>query len=311
MKILVTGGAGYVGSVLVPQLVTAGHDVTVLDNMSYEQAGLIGLRSLYQFNLVNGDVRNLNLVKELLEDVEIVIPLAAVVGAPACDKDPEMAQAVNYDAIESMLKLMKPEQKIIFPTTNSGYGTKSGDVYCTEETPLEPISLYGRLKCEAEKLILKRGNAITLRFATVFGVSPRLRLDLLVNSFVYEALQRKYILLYEKDFRRNYLHIRDAADCIIHCINSFDSMKNEIYNVGLDEANLSKWQLANLVKEHVPEFEIVCSEIGTDPDKRDYIVSNEKLRQSGFVASRPIEKGVEELLSVYKMMSSWRSMSNV
>lgn len=301
-KLLVTGGAGYVGSVMVPALLDKGYEVTVLDNLMYGQTSLLGLADRENFNFARGDARDERQLKELLPKVDAVIPLAAIVGTPACDRDPALAESLNLGAIQSLIKLRSKEQIIVFPTTNSGYGTKSGEVYCTEETLLEPISLYGRTKIEAEKTLLDSGNAVTLRMATVFGVSPRMRTDLLVNHFVYEAVNRGYIIIYEKHFKRNYIHIRDVADCFLFCLENFDKIKDEPYNLGLDEANYNKEELSNLVKEYVPNFNVVFSEIGTDPDQRNYIVSNEKLEKAGFTACRSVRQGIPELLKAYKMM---------
>lgn len=301
-RVLVTGGAGYVGSVMVPMLLDAGYEVIVLDNMMYGQTSLLGVADCEKFSFVRGDARDERLLGELLPKVEAIIPLAALVGAPACDRNPTLAESLNLGAIRSLIKLRSPEQIIIFPTTNSGYGTKSGDVYCTEETPLEPISLYGQNKIQAEKELLESGNAITLRMATVFGVSPRMRLDLLVNHFVYEAIHRGYIIIYEKHFKRNYIHIRDVADCFIFCLENFERLKNEPYNLGLDEANYTKEELANLVKRSVPNFNIVFSDIDTDPDRRNYIVSNAKLQERGFTARRTVQQGINELIKAYQML---------
>jgi len=301
-RVLVTGGAGYVGSVMVSMLLDAGYEVIVLDNMMYEQTSLLGVADCERFSFVRGDARDERLLGELLPKVEAIIPLAALVGAPACDRNPTLAESLNLGAIRSLTKLRSSEQIIIFPTTNSGYGTKSGDVYCTEETPLEPISLYGQNKIQAEKELLESGNAITLRMATVFGVSPRMRLDLLVNHFVYEAIHHGHITIYEKHFKRNYIHIRDVADCFIFCLENFERLKDEPYNLGLDEANYTKEELANLVKRSVPSFNIVFSDIGTDPDRRNYIVSNAKLRERGFTAHRTVQQGINELIKAYQML---------
>lgn len=301
-RVLVTGGAGYVGSVMVPMLLDAGYEVIVLDNMMYGQTSLLGVADCERFSLVRGDARDERLLGELLPKIEAIIPLAALVGAPACDRNPTLAESLNLSAIRSLIKLRSSEQIIIFPTTNSGYGTKSGDVYCTEETPLEPISLYGQTKIQAEKELLESGNAITLRMATVFGVSPRMRLDLLVNHFVYEAMHCGYIVIYEKHFKRNYIHIRDVANCFIFCLENFERLKDEPYNLGLDEANYTKEELANLVKRSVPSFNIVFSDIGADPDRRNYIVSNAKLQERGFTARRTVQQGINELIKAYQML---------
>lgn len=302
MKILVTGGAGYLGSVLCEHLLNAGYHVTVIDNLLYKQKTLFHLCSNPNFEFVFGDVRNEELMQKLIKDKDIIIPLAAIVGAPACDLDPILATSVNLDAIKLINKLRSKEQRVIYPTTNSGYGTKSGDEFCTEETPLEPISLYGRTKSDAEVELLGSENTITLRLATVFGTSPRMRLDLLVNHFVYTAVTDGYIVIFEKDFKRNFVHIRDVADCFLHCIENFEKMKGRAYNVGLDSANLSKEELALKIKEYLPDFYIHFSEVGSDPDKRNYIVSNQRLKEAGFEAKYSLDLGIKELLKGYQMM---------
>jgi len=301
-KVLVTGGAGYLGSVICEHLLRAGHCVTALDRLMYAQPSLFHLCANPRFDFVRGDARDEDVMTPLVKEAEVIVPLACIVGAPACDRDPWGARSVNVDAVRMVNRLRSPWQLIVFPTTNSGYGTKSGDVFCTEDTPLEPISLYGRTKTEAEALLLESPNAITLRLATVFGTSPRMRLDLLVNHFVYAAVTDGYIVLFEKHFKRNYIHIRDVADCFVHCIENAEKMTGKPYNAGLDEANLSKEELALKIKEYVPDFFIHASEIGEDPDKRNYIVSNQRLREAGFVAKRSIDQGIKELLKGYRMM---------
>jgi nucleoside-diphosphate-sugar epimerase len=301
-KILVTGGSGYLGSILCQHLLDAGYKVIALDNLAHGQSSLFHLCANPALNFVRGDVRDETLMKRLLKDVDVIIPLAAIVGAPACDRDPLLARTVNLEAIQLLNRLRSKDQSVVYPTTNSGYGTKTGDVYCTEETLLEPITLYGQTKVDAELELLGSPNTITLRLATVFGTSPRMRLDLLVNHFVYAAVTDGYLVIFEKDFKRNYVHIRDVADCFIHCINNSDKMVGKPYNVGLDAANLSKEELALKVKEQVPNLYIHFSEIGSDPDKRNYIISNKRLRESGFEAKRSIEDGIRELLKGYRMI---------
>ena len=302
MHILVTGGAGFLGSILCEHLLRDGYSVTVLDNLAHGQGSLFHLCAHEKFNFIRGDVRDEKTINQLIKNVDVIIPLAAVVGAPACDRDPWAATSVNLDAIRMINRLRSSAQWVIYPTTNSGYGTKSGDVFCTEETPLEPITLYGQTKVEAELELLNSPNTITLRLATVFGVSPRMRIDLLVNHFVYAAITDSYIVIFEKDFKRNYVHIRDVADCFCYCIKNADKMKGRPYNVGLDAANLSKEQLALKVKDYVPNFFIHFSEVGSDPDRRNYIVSNQRLRESGFEAKRSIDDGIKELLKGYRML---------
>jgi len=299
--ILITGGAGYLGSIMTQRFLDAGFRVTVLDNLMYGQHSLFQFCSNPNFDFIYNDARNENILKQTLGDVDVIIPLAAIVGAPACQRDPLLARSVNLDAIRLLLKLRSTDQLIVYPTTNSGYGTKSGNIFCTEETPLEPISLYGETKVQAEKELLDSPNTITLRLATVFGMSPRMRLDLLVNHFVYAAVTDGYLVIFEKDFKRNYVHIRDVADCFLFCVQNHARMVGRPYNVGLDSANLSKEELALKVKEFVPNFYIHFAEIGSDPDKRNYIVSNERLRQAGFEAQHTIEEGIRELLKGYRM----------
>jgi nucleoside-diphosphate-sugar epimerase len=301
-RVLVTGGAGYVGSVLCARLLSAGYRVTVLDRLDHGQASLLHLCDHPGFEFHFGDVRDEALVKSLLAKHDVVVPLAAIVGAPACDLLPQEAKAINLDAIVLLDRLRSKEQLVLYPTTNSGYGTKSGDVYCTEDTPLEPISLYGRTKVDAENHLLESGGAITLRLATLFGLSTRMRLDLMVNHFTWAAVKDRYLVIFEAHFKRNYLHVQDMADCFVHCIEHRDRMLGRAFNVGLDKANLSKGELAELIQVHVPEFYVHFAEIGQDPDKRNYVVSNQRLRDAGFEAKRSLDQGVQELIRGYRMI---------
>ncbi|MBI2055296.1 MAG: NAD(P)-dependent oxidoreductase [Candidatus Sungbacteria bacterium] len=310
MRILVTGGAGYIGSVLVPALLERGHEVTVIDNFMYHQTSLLNCCHHPDITIIRGDARDRNLVAKHLASADVIIPLAALVGAPLCDRRPQEARAANLDAIAAILELRRPEQKIIFPTTNSGYGIGEKGVYCDESTPLRPISLYGRLKVEAERMILASGNAITLRLATVFGVSPRMRLDLLVNNFVWRAVHDGFIVLFEADFKRNYLHIRDAGRAFLHAIDNFEVMKGEPYNVGLSDANLSKRELCAKIKAHLPDFHFVEAAVGEDQDKRDYIVSNAKIEKTGFEPRFSLDHGIQELIKGYQIIRENR-FSNV
>ena len=302
INVLVTGGAGYLGSILCEHLLRDGYNVTVVDNLIYGQGSLFHLCSHEKFNFLMGDVRDEKTINPLIKSADVIIPLAAIVGGPACERDPRAATSVNLEAIKLINSLRSSSQLVIYPTTNSGYGTKTGDVFCTEETPLEPITLYGKTKVEAELELLNSPNTITLRLATVFGMSPRMRLDLLVNHFVYAAFTDGYIVIFEKDFKRNYIHTRDVADCFCYCIKNADKMRGVPYNVGLDAANLSKEQLALKVKEYIPKFYIHFAEVGSDPDKRNYIVSNQRLREAGFEAKRSIDDGIKELLKGYQML---------
>lgn len=301
-KVLVTGAAGYIGSVLCEHFLDAGFEVTGLDTLAFSQTSLLHLAANPKFNFRLGDARDERALKELVPQVDVICPLAAVVGAPACDRDPIMAQTLNHDAITLLNKIRSKDQYVVYPMTNSGYGIQAGDAHCTELTPLTPISLYGRTKCAGENEVLSTGNATSLRLATVFGSSPRMRLDLMVNFFAYTAVNEGALVLFEKHFRRNFVHVRDVADCFVYCIKNSSKMKNEAFNLGLDSANMSKGELAEAIKKHVPKLYIHHAEIGTDPDKRDYIVSNEKLRKAGFEARRTLDEGIQELLKAFKML---------
>jgi len=287
---------------MAERMLAEGYNVTVVDSLRFQQNSLFHLCANSNFEFVHGDVRDEGLMTRLVGKADVIVPLAAVVGAPACAQDPWLTREVNVDAVRLINRLRSQEQLVVYPTTNSGYGTQTGDVMCTEETPLEPISLYGQTKSEAEGLVLDSANSMTLRLATVFGVSPRMRLDLLVNHFTHEAVTSGYIVIFEKDFKRNYIHIRDVADCFIHCIQNSEKMIGRPYNVGLDAANLSKEELALKIQEYVPNFYLHFSEIGSDPDKRNYIVSNQRLREAGFEAKRTLDEGIPELLKAYRMM---------
>ncbi len=301
-RVLITGGAGYLGCILCEHLLAARYRVTVVDNLRYGAAALFHLCANPQFDFVYGDARDEDLMRRLIKQADVLVPLAAVVGATACDRDPWLAQSVNLEAVRLLNRLRDPGQLVVYPNTNSGYGTQSGELYCTEDTPLEPISLYGRTKVQAEAELLGSPNTIALRLATVFGMSPRMRLDLLVNHFVYAALTEGYLVIFEKDFKRNFIHIRDVADAFIYGIEHPDRLIGRPYNVGLDAANLSKVELALKVKEYVPNFYLHFSEVGSDPDKRNYIVSNQRLREAGFEARRSIDDGIVELLKGYSML---------
>ena len=302
MKILVTGAAGYIGSVLVPILLTKGYKVIAVDNFMYNQSSLLDCCHDEKLSIVRGDVREKDLISGCLKQADVIFPLACLTGAPLCAKDPVSAKAINLDAIKMMLELRSKEQAVIFPTTNSGYGIGQEGVYCTEETPLKPISLYGKLKVEAEKIILEAGNSISLRLATAFGISPRMRLDLLVNDFTYRAVTDRFIILFEAHFKRNYIHIRDIAKAFIHCLENFVEMNNEPYNVGLSDANLSKWELCEEIKKQVPGFYFVEAAVGEDPDKRNYIVSNAKIEATGYKPDFSLPAGITELVKGYKVI---------
>jgi len=303
-KVLVTGGAGYIGSILVPTLLEKGYEVTVLDNLMFGQSTLLEQCINPKFSFINGDVRDLNLLKKIVPHFDIIIPLAALVGAPLCKKDEMGTTAINRDAIININKIRSKQQCIIYPTTNSGYGIGQDGIYCTEDTPLNPISLYGTTKSEAEQELLATENAISFRLATVFGCSPRMRLDLLVNDFTYRAFSQRYIVLFEAHFKRNFIHIRDVAKAFIHSIENFDTMKNTMYNVGLSSANLSKMELCLEIKKQIPDFFIAESEINKDPDQRNYIVSNDKIEKTGYKPDVDIQTGITELIKGFSILTN-------
>ena len=310
MKILITGGAGYIGSVLTLELLKKGFEVTVIDTFMFSQNSLLDCCHFDNFDVVRGDCRDKTLMQKLIKDKDIIIPLAALVGAPLCNRDEIGTITINRDAIALLDEITSKEQKILMPITNSGYGIGQEGIFCTEESPLKPISLYGQSKVDAEKIILDRGEAISFRLATVFGLSPRMRLDLLVNDFTYRAVKDGFIVVFEGHFKRNYIHIRDVVRAFIHGIENFESMKNEPYNVGLSDANLSKIELCNKIKEFVPNFTILEEQIGKDPDQRNYIVSNEKIEKTGFMPKYSLEFGIKELIKGYTIINNNR-FSNV
>tara|TARA_B100000287_G_C20627610_1_gene778511 strand:+ start:889 stop:1827 length:939 start_codon:yes stop_codon:yes gene_type:complete len=298
-KVLVTGGAGYIGSVFVPELLKRDYQVTIIDNFMYRQNSLLDICYDSNLNIIVGDVRNKSVLKNQLKNHDIIIPLAAIVGAPACDKDLNLSKAINQEQIEDIAKWIGKDQFLLYPVTNSGYGIGEKDIYCTEESDLNPISHYGKTKVEGEKVLLEMGNVITFRLATVFGTAPRMRMDLLVNDFVYRAYSDKFIVLFESHFKRNYIHIRDIASVFFHAIENYSTMKGEPYNVGLSNANLSKLELCERIKNHLPEFHIFESDIAKDPDKRDYIVSNDKIESTGWEPQFSIDDGIKELIKFY------------
>lgn len=301
MNILVTGAAGYIGSILVPELLMRGYEVTTLDNFMYNQTSLLDCCFQQKLTIVHGDVRDKNLISQCLKNADAIFPLACLTGEPVCQQKPFEAKAVIVDAIRTMLELRSKNQMIIYPNTNSGYGVGHGGC-CTEETPLKPVSLYGRLKVETEKILLDAGNCISLRLATAFGISPRMRLDLLVNDFTYRAVNDHFIILFQPHFKRDYIHVRDTAKAFMHTLNNFERMKNQSYNVGLSDANLSKWELCEEIKRQVPEFYFAEAEIGEDPDKRDYIVSNEKIERAGFRPDFSLQDGISELIKGFQII---------
>lgn len=309
-NILVTGGAGYLGSILVPSLLTEGFSVTVLDRFTECDTSLLNCCSHCDFAVVRGDCREESIVAPLLSKADYVIPLAALVGAPLCAQDPTSARTVNVDAIRLLLRLRSPSQRILFPCTNSGYGIGEPGKFCTEETPMRPVSLYGVTKVESEQAVLDAANCITFRLATVFGIAPRMRIDLLVNDFVYRAVTDRTVVVFEGHAKRNYIHNRDVARAMLHAIGNFESMRDRPYNVGLSDANLSKLELCAKIREHLPNFIYLEAPIGEDPDKRDYIVSNERIEATGFRPQFSLDFGIKELRAGYTMLRNSR-YSNV
>lgn len=299
MKILVTGGLGYLGSVLVPELLRQGHLVTVVDNCMYNQTSLLDYCMSSNLEIIRKDITNLR--ADFFNQFEIIIPLAWLTGAPLCDYKPYEVFNLK-ESYYFMLDSITDSVKIIYPNTNSGYGLGQDDNFCTEETPLNPISLYGIVKCEVERVIMRRENSIALRLATVFGMSPRMRLDLLVNDFVYRAVNDGFVVLYEPHFKRNYIHVRDVAKAFVHCIDNWDSMKNQVYNVGLSSANLSKLELCQEIQKQIPNFTFLEAPIGEDKDKRNYIVSNAKLEATGWKPTFDLQDGIRELRKGYQII---------
>lgn len=310
MKILITGGAGYIGSVLTPVLLQEGHEVTVVDNFMFGQNSLADCCHHDGFSVVRGDCRIEDIMRPLIAKHDVIIPLAALVGAPMCKADPIAAQTINQDAVQMVCRLASRNQRIIMPVTNSGYGIGEKGKFCTEESPLRPISLYGVTKVEAEKAVLAHENSLTFRLATVFGMSPRMRIDLLVNDFVHRAVTDRAVLIFEGHFKRNFIHIRDVARVFAFALQNFDKLKGKPYNVGLEEANLSKLELCAVIKKHLPHFVYVEAPIGEDPDKRDYIVSNQRLLSTGFKTEWGLDRGIQELVKGFTILRNSR-YSNV
>jgi len=306
-RVLVTGGAGYIGSILVPALLDRGFHVTVVDSFIFGQDSLSAVCYHPSFELVRGDVRDHDVMRPLFKNADIIVPLAALVGAPLCDRDPLAATTTNKDAIVWMTGEIGRDQRIVIPISNSGYGVGEAGKFCTEETPMRPVSLYGRDKVETERAVLARHpNSISLRLATVFGMSPRMRLDLLVNDFAYRAYRDQFVVLFEAHFKRNYLHVRDAAAAFLHAIDNFETMRGGPYNVGLSDANLSKYELCERIQQQLPRFVFLESQIGKDPDQRDYIVSNEKMERTGFKPGLSLDDGIRELIKGFAMIRNSR-----
>lgn len=305
-KVLVTGGAGYLGSVMVPELLEQGYQVTVLDNFVYGQNSLAHVCAHPNFNVVRGDVRAETVVRPLMAKADVVIPLAALVGAPICARDPVGAQTINHDSVISLFKMASRSQMILMPTTNSAYGSGDKHNFCTEESPLNPISKYAIDKVEIEKHLMQRENAISFRLATVFGMSPRMRIDLLVNDFTYRAVNDRFVVLFESSFKRNYIHIRDVSRVFCFALKNFDKMKGQIFNVGLSDANVSKKELCEAIRSQIPDFVFLDAPVGKDPDQRNYIVSNAKLESTGFTPKFSLDAGIAELIKGYQMIRNTR-----
>lgn len=306
MKILVTGGAGYLGSILVPELLAAGHEVTVFDNFMYQQASLAHVCAHPSLNLVRGDVRIESQIVPELKRADVIIPLAAYVGAPLCARDPVGASSTNHDAIALMLRHLSRDQRILMPTTNSAYGSGDDNNYCDESSPLNPISLYAIEKVKVEQMLMAHGNAISYRLATVFGMSPRMRIDLLVNDFTYRAVHDRFVVLFEAHFKRNYIHVRDVTRAFLHGLANFERMRGEIYNVGLSTANISKLELCQTIARQVPDFTFLEAPLAKDPDQRNYIVSNAKIEATGYQPAYSLEDGIRELIKGYRMLRNTR-----
>jgi nucleoside-diphosphate-sugar epimerase len=301
-RVLVTGGAGYIGSVLVPSLLASGHEVAVLDSFMYQQTSLLECVHDPRLRVVRGDARDAALLKSELDDVDWIFPLACLTGAPLCEREPSAAEGVIVGAIERLLELRRPHQWLVYPNTNSGYGIGESGSHCTEESAQRPVSLYGRLKVAAEKLVLDAGRSVSLRLATAFGISPRMRLDLLVNDFTYRAVTDRFVVLFEADFKRCFIHVRDVARAFVHVMDRAQQMNGGAYNVGLDDANLSKRELCQAIARHVPGFVWSEAEVGADPDRRDYIVSNAKLAATGFRPAVSLDRGISELVRGYQIL---------
>lgn len=311
MRILVTGGAGYIGSILVPMLLSEGYRVTALDNFMYGQDSLLDCCHHPALTIIRGDARDEQTVGTLIRQADAILPLACLTGSPICETRPLEAKSVNLDAIRLLLQLRSPNQRILFPTTNSGYGIGQNGILCTEQTPLRPVSRYGRLKVEAEQGVLDAGNSITLRLATAFGISPRMRLDLLVNDFVYRAVTDRFLILFQGHFKRNYIHVRDVARAFLHSLKNFEAMNGGPFNVGLSDANLSKKELCDAIRKQVPDFYYTEAPVGQDPDQRNYIVSNEKIEKTGFKPAISLQEGIAELIKGYQVIRAHNGYANV
>ena len=301
-KVLITGGAGYLGSILSRELLDLGYNVTVYDNLMYKQLSLVDVCHYPNFEFVMGDVRDRKNLLDYIKNSDVIFPLAAIVGFPACDKDKKLATEVNYEQIKFIVENLRDDQKIIYPNSNSGYGVGEDGIHCTEESPLNPVSHYGQTKVDAESIIVDNGNGITLRLATVFGTSPRMRLDLLVNEFVYKAITDTYITVFEKDFKRNYIHIQDVISAFVFMLENYEKYNGEMFNVGLSDSNLNKEELVYKIKKFIPHFDINFSDFYSDPDKRNYIVSNDKIEATGWSPKYSLDDGIRELIKAYRII---------
>jgi len=301
-KVLITGGAGYLGSILSRELLDLGYNVTVYDNLMYKQLSLVDVCHYPNFEFVMGDVRDRENLLSYIKNSDVIFPLAAIVGFPACDKDKKLATEVNYEQIKFIVENLRDDQKIIYPNSNSGYGVGEDGIHCTEESPLNPVSHYGQTKVDAESIIVDNGNGITLRLATVFGTSPRMRLDLLVNEFVYKAITDTYITVFEKDFKRNYIHIQDVISAFVFMLENYEKYNGEMFNVGLSDSNLNKEELVYKIKKFIPHFDINFSDFYSDPDKRNYIVSNDKIEATGWSPKYSLDDGIRELIKAYRII---------
>jgi nucleoside-diphosphate-sugar epimerase len=303
MKILITGGAGYLGSVITGHMLKEGYKVIVLDKLIFNQTSLLQYTSNNNFKFIHGDVRNEKLLEKLCNEVDVIIPLAAIVGFPACASEPDLAREINFQQIVNIVKFTNGKgKKILYPNTNSGYGLSTGQLECTEESPLTPISVYGTTKCEAENFLRTATDSIIFRLATVFGVSQRMRTDLLINDFTYKAITDKYIVVFEKTFKRNFIHIEDVANAFVFMLKNYDKYKGEVFNVGLSDANLSKQELLEKIQTHVKDFAVVYDDYYEDPDKRNYIVSNEKIEATGWKPEWNLDRGIQQLIMAYQMI---------
>lgn len=298
-KILILGGSGYIGSVLTKDLLIKGYEVTVFDNLSFNQLSLLECCAFSKFNFIYGDIRDYKKVNKLLSVHDVILPLAAIVGQPAADKYPLDVKIINYESYINIIDNLSQDQICIFPSTQSGYGKSESDSYCDENYKLNPISLYGRSKVDIEKILLKNKNYTSFRLATVFGVSPRMRIDLLVNDFTYRAFMDKYLVLFEHHFRRNFIHVRDVAGVFIYAIENYGKFRGEIFNVGLSDANLTKKELAEKIKEYIPDLKIIFEDIYKDPDQRDYLVSNKKIENTGWKPNHSLDFGIQELIKAF------------